>query len=107
MPPVTNVDIKVRFDRYDMAPGIGGRRFRTNILNHAGDSDDRGWSLADTFLRIDEGATDAQGIPAPAAPAMPNGAAALAKAQAARRSRLKNSYKLITQHISDEMTLCW
>ena len=53
-----------------------------------------GWSLADCVMQTDEGSAGG--------PAMPAGAAALAKAQAARRKRFKESYSIIYKHELDE-----
>ena len=50
-----NVKIDVSFPRYDCVPSAGGREFRRQLLLAAGKRDARGWSLADTFLRRDEG----------------------------------------------------
>ena len=58
----------------------------------AGKTDDRGWSLADTFNGVDEGA--AGGPPVP-------GGAAGAKANQYRRRRLKDSYSLLYTHQLD------
>ena len=56
----------------------------------AGVVEDRGFSLADCLLGVDEGAAGA------GAPALPAGAAAQAKAIAARRKRLKVLYQKST-----------
>ena len=56
MPPARNIDIKLLFDPCDMTPGPSGRKFRRDLLLASGKTDTRGWSLADCFLRIDEGA---------------------------------------------------
>ena len=61
----------------------------------AGVVDDRGSSLADCLLGIDEGGPNA------GAPPLPAGAAAQAKAIAARRKRLKVLYQKEYKHITD------
>ena len=53
MPPVYNVDIKLAFEQFDMTPGQAGRKFRRNLMLHGGKADAHGFSLADTFLRLD------------------------------------------------------
>ena len=50
-----NVKIDVSFPRYDCVAGPGGRQFQRQLLLAAGKTDSRGWSLADTFQRRDEG----------------------------------------------------
>ena len=117
MPPSHTVDIKCQFERYDCVPGPKARLFRRNLIQYGGKCDDRGFSLADCLLRIDEGAcTTGTGIlgiapvAAPGAPALPvapaqggaGGAAArvrLATATAARSRRLKESATFIVMHI--------
>ena len=47
-----NVDIKLSFE-FDMTPGAEGRKFRRNLVLHGGKADAHGFSIADTFLRID------------------------------------------------------
>ena len=99
------IDIKVAFEIYDMVPGPAGRKFRRNLLLHGTKADERGYSIADTYLRIDEGATVAGGAgPAPGAPALPGGAGGAA-ALRHRRTRVKNSFQFIVAHISDDNTL--
>ena len=56
MPPSTTVDIKLSFEQYDMTPGVKGRKFITNLRVHGGKCDAQGYSLADVFARLDEGA---------------------------------------------------
>ena len=104
------VDIKVAFDRWDGIAGPACRTWRRRLIQHAGATDDRGWSLADCFLRKDEGALvqgtgvvingalqpavfSALGMPYPAP------AAALARAQVARRKRLKESASFLLRHL--------
>ena len=50
----TSVDIKLSFKQYDCVPGPQCREFRRNLLQLGAKTDDRGYSLADTFLRQDE-----------------------------------------------------
>ena len=102
--PVTT-DIKLSFEQYDMTPGNPGRRFRRNLLIHGTKSDEAGFSVADTLLRQDEGATDAAGNPAPGAPAIPGAVnAANDKKRLLRVSRVKSSFNFVVAHISDEPT---
>ena len=54
--------------------------------------DERGWSVADHLLRVDEGS--------PNGPALPAGAIGV-KAAALQRKRMKEAYGLITRHITD------
>jgi len=114
MPPTTNIDLKVSFELFDMEPGPKGRRFIRNLLTHGGHADARGFSLADTFLRQDEGAivgpafaggAFGPGGAAPGGVAYPAAAAQLLAAQQHRRARVKNGFEFITRHISDEATL--
>ena len=111
MPPAINMDIKVSFELFDMTPGSKGRRFMQNLLLHGGGFvDDRGFSYADTFLRMDEGAVVGPAFAvgagaAPGAVAMPAAAGELRAATMARRKRIKGAFGFITRHISDEHTL--
>ena len=100
-----NVDIKLKMDRFAMQAGPDARRFRTDLLSLSPPTDDRGFTLADCLLRMDEGATDAAGNPLPGAPALPGGAAALAKAMAALRARKKNSFTYIVTHVDCRMSV--
>ena len=108
------MDIKLLFAQYDMTPGAAGRKFVRDLMLHGGKTDSHGYSLADCFLRVDAHAVaNGQSIvmPPPAgtlaavgAPgAVPN--AQLLDSQRLRRARLKESFKLIVMHISDEHTL--
>jgi hypothetical protein len=57
IPPAAHtVDIKISFEQTNMIPGPKGRVFRRNCLVHGGKADSRGYSIADCFLRRDEGA---------------------------------------------------
>ena len=125
------VDIKIQFEQFDMTPGPAGRVFRRNLLAHGGQPDERGYSIADTLLRVDEGAVVgsqtaaiAAGIAAgglavghvppalqaPGAPLMPapGGNAFLQgiheKAVNARRARVKKAATYINAHVSDAIT---
>ena len=88
----SNTDIKYEFTPAAPEPGDDYDKFRERALNAMATSDERGWSLADHLLGTDEGG--------PGGPPMPAGAGA-AKAQQAFRSRQKNSYKVLTKHITD------
>ena len=77
-------------------PGKPWEDFEERLLDvAAGVSDDRGWSLADCFNRVDEGG--AAGPPLPAA-----GTADGRKALASQRKRLSESYSLLTTHELDK-----
>ena len=105
MPPAVNMDIKVLFETYDMTPGATGKRFVRNLLIHGGKADARGFTYADCFLRIDEGAVVGPGGAAPGAVPMPGAAAQLLAATQARRARIKGSFEYLTRHLTDEHTL--
>ena len=101
--PVRNVDIKLLFDPTDMTPGPAGLRFRRDLLLASGKTDTRGYSIADTFLRQDEGAVTAAGAPVAGVPVIPPGAAGNAP-RMAQRARRKEGFTLLTTHIADENT---
>ena len=87
---MATIDIKYLTQPHDGTPGTPWDGFEERILSvAAGKTDDRGWSLADVFNGVDEGA--AGGPPVP-------GGAAGAKAAAARRRRLKDAYSLLYTH---------
>ena len=85
-------EIKYEFTPAAPEPGDDYDKWRERALNAMATSDERGWSLADHLLGIDEGG--------PGGPPMPGGAAAN-KAQQAFRSRQKNAYKVLTKHVLD------
>jgi hypothetical protein len=93
--PSMTIDIKLRFQPTDMTPGPDGRRFQRDLLNLGGKSDNRGYSYADTFLRLDEGAVNGPaggpGGAAAGAPVIAGTPAQIRDAQAARRTRLKEA----------------
>jgi len=102
------VDIKLAFLPYDCVPGPACREFRRNLLQLGAKTDDRGYSLADCFLRQDEGAadqgTDVPGVPhvlAATAPGPLPAGVGHDKARIARVKRLKDSAAFLVQHISD------
>ena len=91
---MTTNNIKYDFEPAQPTPGDDYDRFNERLLNAATvHSDDRGWSLADHMLGIDEGG--------PSGPAFPVQPAANAKAQTKFRSRQKESYGMITKHVLD------
>jgi len=114
MPPAYNVDIKLSFEQFDMTPGPKGRQFRRNLLLHGGKSDADGFSLADCLLRTDSFAVQrgqaitlpppAGVLAAPGAVPAPAGGAPLQTAYRLRRARLKESFRYIVMHMSDEST---
>ena len=104
----TTVDIKLAFQQYDCVPGPACREFRRNLLQLGARTDDRGYSLADTFLRQDEGAaapgTDIPGIPHAlnaGAAHLPTAGVQAQKARVSRTKRLKDSAAFLVAHISD------
>lgn len=109
------VDIKLSFERFDMTPGEKGREFRRNLLLHGGRTNARGFSYADCFLRLNEGALAgpiawaAMGLanpgPAAGAPAMPPGNNADSRAaESARRALSKEAFRFMVAHIDDKPT---
>ena len=109
------MDIKLAFEQYDMTPGASGRRFLRNLLLHGGKADTHGYSLADCFLRSDCHAVapgQSAALPPPIgtidsllSPAFNFTPAQLIESHRLRRSRLRESFKLIVAHISDDSTL--
>ena len=90
---MATVDVKYLTQPHDGTPGTPWDDFEERILGVAsGKTDDRGWSIADTLNGVDEGSAGG--------PAMPGGAVG-AKAQAARRRRLKDAYALLYTHELD------
>ena len=49
------IDVKYDFTPYDGTPGEPYEIFEADLLRSATKCDDRGWSLADHFLGVDEG----------------------------------------------------
>ena len=94
-----SLSVRYEFEPYDGTPGDDYRRFARNLLNAgAATTDDRGYSLADLYMGIDEGGD------AGTAPAMPaaTSPAELRKAMLARAKRLKEGYSLLVKHVTDE-----
>lgn len=80
-------------DKYDCTPGTAYETFHAKLMNKAAsETDDRGWSLADHFMDVDEG-----GAGGPAMAGL--GAVEVRKATIARRRRAKESYSLLTSMI--------
>ena len=81
--------------KFDGRPGATFDVYEETILNvAAGKTDERGWSLADHLLQIDENG--------PLGPAYPIGAATeLRKAQACFRRRQKEAYALLSTTQAD------
>ena len=91
---MSTVEVKYDIAPHDGTPGKPWEDFEDKLLDFAASkTDDRGYSLADCFQLLDEGSAGG--------PAIPGGAAA-AKAQIARRRRLKESYGLLVRHELDE-----
>ena len=88
-------DIHYDFEPANPDPGDDYDKWRERCLNAFTKSDERGWSLADHMLGLDEGG------PAGPAIAAAGGAAAQLKAQHALRKRQKDSYALLTKHVLD------
>ena len=84
------------FEPYDCTPGEKWEAFLERLMNYCTNQvDDRGFSIADHILDIDEGGA------APGAFPMPPQPAELRKATFARNKRIKRAYGIITQHITD------
>ena len=98
LPPDMSKDKDYKFTPWDGTPGLKFEKFEKDLLLvAAGEVDKRGWSLADHLLTVDEGGADAN------APAMPVGNNQDARdAEAGQRKRRKESFTLITYHITDE-----
>ena len=91
---MASTTVKYDFEPAQPTPGEDYDKFEERLLNAAAsESDDRGWSLADHMLGIDEGG--------PAGPAIPGGGAAAQKAQASLRRRRKEAYGMLTKHVLD------
>ena len=93
---MASLEPRIRYDftPFDGTPGQHYDKFEERLLNAAtARTDDRGWSLADHFLGNDEGG--------PTGPAFPGGGPGLLNATNAYRKRLKESYGLLTKHITD------
>ena len=94
---MATLDIKYLCNPTDGTPGPPFDAFEVDAMNAASKGDKRGYSVADTWLGIDEGGTD------PTAPALPPGATAMAvEAQNCRRSRQKNAYQFLVTHCLDK-----
>ena len=75
------------------APGEDYDKFEERLLNAgAAQTDDRGYSISDHFLGIDEGSAGGPALPV---------AGAGAKALIKLRQRQKNSYGMLTKHVLD------
>ena len=85
-------EVKYDFTPRNPDPGDDYDKWRQDALNAMASGDDRGWSLADHVLGIDEGG--------PAGPGIPGGAAGV-KAAGLFRTRQKTSYKVLTKHVLD------
>ena len=58
------IDIKYKFQPHDGTPGLAYDDFEKRLINcAAGETDDRGYSLADTFLLVDEGSAGGPALP--------------------------------------------
>ena len=60
-------EVKYDFEPWDGTPGDSYDKYEKRLLNHGSKTDDRGWSLSDHLMGVDEGG--------PAGPAIPGGAA--------------------------------
>ena len=80
------------FDDYDDTPGKSWDDFDGRLKNYAaGKTDDRGWSLADHYSKVDEGSINGPALPA-------GNATEMRKALASRRRRQKDAYALLADH---------
>ena len=102
------IDVKLSFDRFDGIAGPACRIFRRNLLQCGGRADDRGYSIADTLLRQDEGAlvsgTGVNGIPPMAQPGVVPiaGGVGGTSARRAKSRRDKESATFILMHLDNE-----
>ena len=97
---MTTTAVKHDFEPSQPTPGNDYDKFEERLLNAAAaKSDDRGYSLADHMLGIDEGS--------PGGPPMPAGGAQAAKAATARRGRQKESYGMITDSDQTRSFTIW
>ena len=87
-------EVKYDFEPWDGTPGDSYDKYEKRLLNYGSKTDDRGWSLSDHLMGVDEGG--------PAGPAIPGGAAGV-RAAAARRKRQKESYGMQTKHITSKI----
>ena len=85
----STTEVKYDFTPAQPEPGDDYDKWRQRALNAMASGDERGWSLADHVLGIDENG--------PAGPAIPGGAAGV-KAMNLFRTRQKTSYKILTKH---------
>ena len=76
---MATLDIKYLCNPTDGTPGPAFDAFEVDAMNAASKGDKRGYSVADTWLGIDEGGSD------PTAPALPPGATAMAVEAVLRR----------------------
>ena len=91
---MTTIDIKFRTQPHDGTPGKSWEDFEERLINvAAGFNDERGYSLADCFNRIDEGSAGG--------PAIVIGNADGRKAMAHYRRRQNDSYSLLAVHELD------
>ena len=88
------------FERCDCEPGEKCRIFQMKLLMNSTRSDEYAWSIADTFRRRDQGATDAAGVLV--GPAYSINAATRRKEETAHRKRVKDAFAFLILHISNE-----
>ena len=87
------------FDPYDCTPGDSWEKFDSDLLIYCtGEVDKRGWSVADHLLGTDEGGATGPALPGTGAANAVERRAALA----AQRARARQSFSIITRHLTDE-----
>ena len=94
---MSTTSVKYDFEPAQPTPGEDYEKFEERLMNAAAaQADDRGWSLADHFLGVDEG-----GPTGPAFPAVNAANMAGTKARSCYRARQKEAYGMLTKHVLD------
>jgi len=87
---------KLDIEGWDGTPGDAYDKFELRLMNLCSKSDDRGWSYADHLKGQDEGGPTGPEFPIPA------GGTEGRKATATFRRRQKESYSILTRHITSQ-----
>ena len=94
---MSTTSVRYDFEPAQPTPGEDYEKFEERLMNAAAaQADDRGWSLADHFLGVDEG-----GPTGPAFPAVNAANMAGTKARSCYRARQKEAYGMLTKHVLD------
>ena len=96
----SSVKDQALFERYNCEPGETCRNFQMKLLMNSTRSDDFAYSIADTFQRRDQGATDTAGVLV--GPAYSVNAATRRKEETAHRKRVKDAYAFLILHIAND-----